>query len=312
MHRRHVDKHDLWRMKEDRPRPSYRPRPGKPAPKWARHPFARESDRQRGAGGAESGGKPESKGAARPRPHPRRRKRIDLPVRGRRPQAPAWVGRLDHPFEVTRDRVAELLALLDGSLDPAPFFHHLELVRTINEEVNLVSRANVDAVLLQSLWESLIPIRDTEWRRGPRALDLGTGGGFPGLTLALALPDLHVTLLDSRRAKTLSLQRIIGELRAENIAVTHDRAETHTEHVETPYDAVFVRAVGTLPEVCRWCRPLLRTGGTLLAWKGPEGGREAKALDRDSWELQYALPVLSHRFVLVLERKAAETANSEQ
>lgn len=194
-----------------------------------------------------------------------------------------------------------MLSLLDESLDPALFTRHLSRVKEVNDEVNLVSRANVDAVLLQSLWESLVPMRDTKWRRGPRILDLGTGGGFPGMPFALADPTLELTLLDSRRAKTLSVQRIAEDLGAANVRVVHDRAETHAERLTAPYDTITTKAVSTIPEVTRWARGLIREGGTLLSWKGPEGAREVKAITEPGWKLLYALPVLGHRYVLVLQ-----------
>lgn len=231
----------------------------------------------------------------------RRRKRVGLPIQGRRPDAPAWIGRLDHPFKLERERVAELVQRLRIEADIDSLYQHLELVKSINEEVNLVSRANVDAVLLQSLWESLIPVTNQNWRCGSRVLDLGTGGGFPGYSLALALPDVQMTLLDSRRAKTLSLERMVGETSVPNISVIHDRAETHAERIQEPYDSIFVRAVSVLPEVAEWSEPLLKPGGTLLSWKGPEGEREAKALDSKKWKLKYALFVLPHRYIIVLE-----------
>ncbi|GBE30748.1 MAG TPA: 16S rRNA (guanine(527)-N(7))-methyltransferase RsmG [Bacteroidetes bacterium] len=233
----------------------------------------------------------------------RRRKKVDLPIRGLRPKSPAWIGHLDHPFLVDKQRVDELVERLGFQPDTDLLHKHLELAKTINEDVNLVSRANVDAVLLQSLWESLIPMGNEDWRRGPRLLDLGTGGGFPGIPLALTLADAEMTLLDSRRAKTLSLERMVDELQMKNVEVVHDRAETHADRIETRYDSILVRAVSVLPEVAEWCESLLRPGGTLLSWKGPEGEREAKSLDEEKWTLLFALPVLPHRYVLVLEYK---------
>jgi 16S rRNA (guanine527-N7)-methyltransferase len=242
-----------------------------------------------------------------------------LPVVGRRPDAPAWIGRLDHPFLLEKQRVAELLERikLDEHLDP--LHQHLELVKTINEDVNLVSRASVDAVLLQSLWESVVPVANQDWRRGPRVLDLGSGGGFPGFPLAMTLPDIQMTLLDSRRAKTISLERMVRDLAVTNVKVVHDRAETHADRLDAPYDSILVRAVSVLPEVAGWCEPLLKPGGTLLSWKGPEGEREAKALDSKKWKLKFALSVLPHRYVLVLEylgepveEEEAETTNDTE
>ena len=62
-----------------------------------------------------------------------------------------------------------------------------------------------------------------------------------------------------------------------------------------------MRAVGLLKEVAPWAAGLLRTGGTLLAWKGPEGVREAAELAPENWNLVDTLPVLPHRSVFVLE-----------
>lgn len=190
---------------------------------------------------------------------------------------------------------------LEGSL-LGKLVDHLLLVREMNEEVNLVSRASVDSVLLQSLWESLVPATSKTWPRGDRVMDLGTGGGFPGLPMAVVHPQLQFTLVDSRRAKTLALKRIVQETGLNNVEVVHERAETYSEHIEKPFDTVTVKAVGMLKEVVPWVGGLLRPGGTLLAWKGPEGLREFTELPADLWKISDNLAVLPHRSVMVIER----------
>ena len=256
---------------------------------------------KRGDSSSDSGRRtaPASQPAARPL---RKRKKVALPIVGRRPEAPAWIGHLDHPFKLDRARVSELVGRLNIDAPVDTLYQHLELVKSINEDVNLVSRANVDAVLMQSLWESLIPMTNMDWNQGAKILDLGTGGGFPGFPMALCMPDSKMTLLDSRRAKTLSLERMVSEMQVSNVNIVHDRAETHAERLSEPYDSIVVRAVSVLPEVAAWSESLLKPGGTLLSWKGPEGEREAKALDSSKWKLSFALSVLPHRYVIVLER----------
>jgi len=192
-------------------------------------------------------------------------------------------------LQLEEDKVARLL-------------DHLLLVRELNREINLVSRSSVERTLLASLWESLVAAR-LHWETGERLLDLGSGGGFPGLPLAIVLPGLHVTLLDSRRAKTLALKRILAELKMNPFPeVVHDRAETLAEHSDVRFDAVAVRAVGPLKEVAPWAERLLVPGGRLLAWKGPEGLKEFQSLPAERWKLQERLPVLPHRSILVLAR----------
>jgi 16S rRNA (guanine527-N7)-methyltransferase len=191
-------------------------------------------------------------------------------------------------LEVSKDQFSSLL-------------DYLLLVKTLNEDINLVSRVDVDAILLRSLWESLIPALKQDWRRGPNIMDLGTGGGFPGIPLSIALTDSSFTLIDSRRAKTLALKQAQKDLSLSNVEVIHERAEVFSSHTETLFDSITVRAVGIMKEVLTWSEPLLKSGGTLLAWKGPEGLKELEFLNADRWKLIDTLKVLPHRSVYVLE-----------
>lgn len=239
----------------------------------------------------------------------RRRRKLNATPKGLAAQAPAWLLDTQHSPQISSSNVTELLEKMGFSFEQpmiASLVDHLLLVRELNREINLVSRANVDSVLLQSLWESLVPVLHPEkWRRGEKVLDLGSGGGFPGLCLAIAMPEQQFLLVDSRRAKTLALASMVNDLELKNVSVVHERAENLASHEDVLVDNVVVRAVGVLKEVAPWAEKLLKPGGTLLVWKGPEGLREFQALDRERWGLLETLPVLPHRSVMVLEYKGA-------
>ena len=107
--------------------------------------------------------------------------------------------------------------------------------------------------------------------RGARLVDVGSGAGLPGIPLALARPDLQVTLLEPllRRANFLSLA--VSELGiADRVKVVRARAEEHRER----YDVVTCRAVAPLPRLLEWCLPLVAPGGTLIALKGSSAAGE--------------------------------------
>ena len=296
---------------------------GKPSGKPSGKPTGKPSGKRGPAGPGKPGGprkdgprpsgkpnrKPSSSAPTNAPAAPRRRRKLSTTPKGIAALAPAWLLDTQHSPQISSSNVAEMLEKMGFSFEQskiASLVDHLLLVRELNREINLVSRANVDSVLLQSLWESLVPVLHPEkWRRGSKLLDLGSGGGFPGLCLAIAMPEQDFLLVDSRRAKTLALSSMVTDLELKNVTVVHERAENLASHEDVLVDNVVVRAVGVLKEVAPWAEKLLKPGGTLLVWKGPEGLREFQALDREKWGLLETLPVLPHRSVMVLEYKGA-------
>lgn len=166
--------------------------------------------------------------------------------------------------------------------------------------------------LLDSL--SALPLLDG---LGPgRAADLGSGGGVPGIVLALARPDVSWTLVDSVRRKADVMRGFVDVLGLDNVTVIPERAEIlgrDPDHRER-YDVVTARACAALPVLVELALPLVRAGGALLGWKGSLSGEELRAgeaaatlLGGDAPEVRATgLAALGdHRFVLV--RKAGQT-----
>lgn len=129
----------------------------------------------------------------------------------------------------------------------------------------------VDAHVADSLAALDLPVV----RAARRLADLGSGGGFPGLALAIALPHSRVALVESVGRKCAFLAAAAGELGLANVEVIHERAEAWPDG-RGAHDLVVARALAPLPVLVEYAAPLLELGGALVAWKGrPEPAEEA-------------------------------------
>lgn len=108
--------------------------------------------------------------------------------------------------------------------------------------------------------------------QGSSVADIGTGAGLPGIVWAIARPDLTVTLVEPLLRRTIFLEEVVERLRLDNVVVVRGRAE----EVKASFDVVTARAVAALDKLGRWCMPLVRPGGVLLAMKGQSAADEVK------------------------------------
>ena len=107
--------------------------------------------------------------------------------------------------------------------------------------------------------------------------DVGTGAGFPGLPVKIAVPSLSVTLIDALEKRVNVLNTVIGALKLENITAVHKRAEDAGQDgsLRESFDIALSRAVAPLSVLSEYCLPLVKPGGYFLAMKGPEPEIEA-------------------------------------
>jgi 16S rRNA (guanine527-N7)-methyltransferase len=154
---------------------------------------------------------------------------------------------------------------------------YLDLLFAANERMNLTRITDRAAAEVQHVGDALtvLPFLPA----GPIALvDVGSGGGVPGIPLAIARPDARVMLVESTKKKAAFLKSVAGELGLGNVSVSEWRAEDvgHSNSRET-FDVAVARAVATLDWLAEWCLPLVKKGGRLLAMKGARAAEEVPA-----------------------------------
>jgi 16S rRNA (guanine527-N7)-methyltransferase len=149
-------------------------------------------------------------------------------------------------------------------------------------------RASVSSVVDERAWkvhvaDSLTGLEVPEMREASRIVDIGSGAGFPGLVLAVALPEAQVDLIESVGRKCEFIRRAAGEAGIPNATVRHLRSEewASAEGRES-YDVVTARAVGRLSTLAELASPLLAEGGVLVAWKGKRDPDEEEQLESAS------------------------------
>ncbi len=149
----------------------------------------------------------------------------------------------------------------------------LELLR--DDPTAPTSVTDPAAAVAAHITDSLDGLAVPAVRAAQRIADLGAGAGFPGLPLAVALPQARVDLVESLSRKCAFLERAIAAAAAANAHVACARAESWDQR---DLDVVVARAVAPLNVLVEYAAPLLRSGGTLVAWKGrPSEGEEADA-----------------------------------
>jgi 16S rRNA (guanine527-N7)-methyltransferase len=174
----------------------------------------------------------------------------------------------------------------------AAFGRYRELLLEWNERLNLTAITDPQAVVTRHFLDSLsvalaVPAELRESAAGAvRAIDVGSGAGFPGLALAIAFPDWRVTVLEATGKKVKFLEHVASVLRLRNARPRPGRAEVlaHDKEERGRYDIVMARALAPLPTLLEYCQPFARAGGLTIAQKKGEiatelaQGRAAAAL----------------------------------
>ena len=169
---------------------------------------------------------------------------------------------------------------MDSGAPPPGFVENLErfisLLERQSGSQSLVAAGDRSTLFTRHVLDSLNPLGAFD-EPPERVLDVGSGAGFPGIPLALAWPTSRVVLLESRERKAAFLERMVREIPMRNVAVVCDRLEHWAPSYKgDAFDAVFVRAVGDLPELLHSLSLVGTPGGRWVYFLGE--GREPETL----------------------------------
>jgi len=192
----------------------------------------------------------------------------------------------------------------------AAFKKLLVLYPEWNAQINLISRKDIENLEERHLLHSLAIAKFLKFKNGTQILDLGCGGGFPGIMLAIVFPNVQFTLIDGRNKKIMVVNDIIEKLRLKNAKAIHGRAE---ELKGAKFDYVVTRAVASIEKLQNWTQRLLkeeqinaRPNG-IIALKGGNIKEEVKALKKsDYYEITpvssyFAGVFFEEKFILYLQ-----------
>lgn len=182
-----------------------------------------------------------------------------------------------------------------------------------NTRINLTAITEPTEMVYKHFADSLTALSAVHMPQGASFIDVGTGGGFPGLPILIARPDLHGVLLDSTQKKLLFVDRVINGLEMQQRARTlHMRAEEAGVKLQlrNRFDFSVSRAVANLRDLAEYCLPLTKVGGTFAALKGSKAKEEIeqaeyaiKVLGGEIVDVkQYFLGDMGERFVVIIKK----------
>ncbi len=172
----------------------------------------------------------------------------------------------------------------------------IELLKEKNKELNLTRIADEKEVWIKHVIDSLMVLNFVDINPEMKIVDLGTGGGFPGIPLAILYPETDFLLIDSVEKKIKAVQEFANKLELKNIKTLSERAEILGQDpiYREKYNIILSRAVASLPVLMEITTPFIKTNGLLFAYKGPDYVVEVAEAKNASEELNIGSPEVFH------------------
>jgi len=189
----------------------------------------------------------------------------EVPVESRGPSAEFLLAISDYGIELEESEV-ELIS------------KYLDLLYLANEKMNLTGVRDRTAAWMRHIFDALTLLPILQQSQARSVVDVGSGGGLPGLVLAIVMPDSQITLIESTGKKAKFLKDTVDQLGLNNVRVRSERAEIlGAKELRECNDVVVSRAVSRLPSLLEFCLPMVRLGGHFVAIKGEQAAAEVAA-----------------------------------
>lgn len=199
---------------------------------------------------------------------------------------------MDTFFYLHHDRMKLLKKFLEEELqmNSALFFEKFSIYEKLlldwNEKINLISRKSNS--IEDHILNSIFVLTKYKLNEDKKILDIGTGGGFPGIPIKILRPELHITLLDSKKKKVSVLNDLSIKLNLKNIITVSGRAEdiSKRELYKKSFDVVISKAVSSLDNLFIWGMDFLNESGEMLCIKGGDIKKELESLSNLKYNLE--------------------------
>lgn len=167
--------------------------------------------------------------------------------------------------------------LSDKQLEQFQIFY--DYMIEMNQVMNLTSITEEDEVILKHFYDSMSVVKHYDFNQGEYVIDVGTGAGFPGIPLAILLPGIQFTLMDSLNKRITFLKDVVEKCGLKNVECIHSRAEelAKDEKYREKYDICVSRAVANLSILLEYCIPFIKKGGKFISYKSISSEEELSA-----------------------------------
>lgn len=199
------------------------------------------------------------------------------------------------------------------------FSLYKELLKEWNQKINITSITDDVEIDIKHFIDSLTPFNTNLFKKDIKIIDIGTGGGFPGIPLKIVNKDMEVVLLDSLNKRINFLNEVIKRLKLKNIVAIHGRAEELGRNINhrEKYDIAISRAVASLNTLSEYSIPFVKVGGYFISMKGPDVDGELKDAERgikilggkvkDVKKINLPLSDITHSLIIIEKIKETPT-----
>jgi 16S rRNA (guanine527-N7)-methyltransferase len=152
------------------------------------------------------------------------------------------------------------------------FVLYKQLLKEWNEKINITTITDDFEIDIKHFLDSLTPLTTDLFKENITVIDVGTGGGFPGIPIKIVRKDLDIVLMDSTNKKINFLKDVIDKLGLDKIQAIHARAEElgRDSLYREKFNIAISRAVAQLNTLCEYCLPFVKVGGYFISMKGPD------------------------------------------